>query len=241
MSLADRLAQRQAPAAVQHEQPGPKRHGARHADPFGVVKRSVHEALLEAMGPTLYDAHLDQRELEQQVMQTLQAVLQRDETPLTSADRARVAQEVADDILGHGPLERLLADESVTEIMVNGPYDIWVERQGRLYQTTVRFNDDSHLRRIINKMVAQVGRRIDESSPMVDARLPDGSRLNAAIPPATTRWCSLTIRKFLLRAQSLEQLVGLRQLAGSHEETDAGQCRALALLLGGDAVQRGGQ
>ena len=67
--------------------------------------------------------------------------------------------------------------------MVNGPFDVWVERQGRLYETTVRFNDDSHLRRIINKMVAQVGRRIDESSPMVDARLPDGSRVNAIIPP----------------------------------------------------------
>ena len=91
--------------------------------------------------------------------------------------------EIADDILGHGPLERLLADDSITEVMVNGPFDIWVERQGRLYETTVRFKDESHLRRIINKMVAQVGRRIDESSPMVDARLPDGSRVNAVIPP----------------------------------------------------------
>ena len=102
---------------------------------------------------------------------------------ISSDDRERIAREIADDILGHGPLERLLADETVTEVMVNGPFDIWVERQGRLYETTVRFNDESHLRRIINKMVAQVGRRIDESSPMVDARLPDGSRVNAIIPP----------------------------------------------------------
>ena len=106
------------------------------------------------------------------------------ETGLSRDERERIAIEIADDILGHGPLERLLADESVTEIMVNGPYDIWVERQGRLYQTTSRFNDESHLRRIINKIVAQVGRRIDESSPMVDARLPDGSRVNADHPAA---------------------------------------------------------
>ena len=89
-------------------------------------------------------------------------------------DRERLTSEIADDILGYGPLERLLADDSITEIMVNGPSEIWIERQGRLYETTVRFNDDSHLRRIINRMVAQIGRRIDESSPMVDARLPDG-------------------------------------------------------------------
>ncbi len=104
-------------------------------------------------------------------------------TGISRDDRERLVDEIADDILGHGPLERLLADDSVTEIMVNGPYDVWVERQGRLYETTVRFTDESHLRRIINKIVAQVGRRIDESSPMVDARLPDGSRVNAVLPP----------------------------------------------------------
>ena len=111
------------------------------------------------------------------------ATTSRSETGIARDDRERLADEIADDILGHGPLERLLADDTVTEIMVNGPFDVWVERQGRLYETTVRFNDESHLRRIINKIVAQVGRRIDESSPMVDARLPDGSRVNAIIPP----------------------------------------------------------
>ena len=105
------------------------------------------------------------------------------ETGISRDDRERLADEIADDILGYGPLERLLADDSITEIMVNGPNEIWIERQGRLYETTVRFTDDSHLRRIINKIVAQIGRRIDESSPMVDARLPDGSRVNAIIPP----------------------------------------------------------
>src|SRR5438105_8033378 len=120
--------------------------------------------------------------------------------------------EISNDILGHGPIERLLADDSVTEIMVNGPFDVWVERQGRLYQTTVRFNDDSHLRRIINKMVAQVGRRIDESSPMVDARLPDGSRVNAVSPPLSLRGPLVTIRTFSRRRLGLGAMIKLGTL-----------------------------
>src|SRR5207244_7040098 len=104
------------------------------------------------------------------------------------------------------------ADDSVTEIMVNGPFDIWVERQGRLYQTTVRFNDDSHLRRIINKLVAQVGRRIDESSPMVDARMPDGSRINAVIPPLSLSGPLMTIRKFGSDRLDIDDLIRLGTL-----------------------------
>ena len=91
--------------------------------------------------------------------------------------------------------------------MVNGPGDIWIERQGRLYETTVRFNDDSHLRRIINKMVAQVGRRVDESSPMVDARLPDGSRVNVIIPPLSLSGPLVTIRKFSKKRLTLDDMI----------------------------------
>src|SRR5439155_10350727 len=108
--------------------------------------------------------------------------------------------------LGHGPLERPLADETVTEIMINGPFEIWVEREGRLYESDVRFTDESHLRRVINKIVAQVGRRVDESSPMVDARLPDGSRVNAVLPPLSLSGPIVTIRKFSRRRLTLEDL-----------------------------------
>jgi pilus assembly protein CpaF len=101
----------------------------------------------------------------------------------------------------------------VTEIMVNGPYDVWVERQGRLYETTVRFIDDSHLRRIINKIVAQVGRRLDESSPMVDARLPDGSRVNAVIAPLSLSGALLTIRKFSRKRLDMSDLIRLGTLS----------------------------
>src|SRR6266542_3023366 len=96
--------------------------------------------------------------------------------------------------------------------MVNGPYDVWIERQGRLYPTTVRFNDDSHLRRIINKIVAQVGRRVDESSPMVDARLPDGSRVNAIIPPLSLSGPLITIRKFSRTRLGLPDMIKLGTL-----------------------------
>jgi pilus assembly protein CpaF len=135
------------------------------------------------------------------------------ESGLSRDDRDRITSELADDILGHGPLERLLADDSVTEIMVNGPHDIWVERQGRLQETGVQFNDEWHLRRIINKMVAQVGRRIDESSPMVDARLPDGSRVNAVIPPLSLTGPLITIRKFSRKRLTLDDMIKLGTLS----------------------------
>jgi pilus assembly protein CpaF len=119
----------------------------------------------------------------------------------------RIVKELADDILGHGPLERLLDDDTVSEIMVNGAHDVWVERDGRLHRTPVRFTDESHLRRIISKMVAQVGRRIDEASPMVDARLPDGSRINATIPPLSLSGALLTIRKFSKQRLDMDALI----------------------------------
>jgi pilus assembly protein CpaF len=196
MSLSERIAQRASSAAPSPERPGVPRRAAAHADPFATVKRSVHETLLGTLGPRLYDAHLDQRELEQQVTQTLQAVLQRDETPMTAADRSKVAQEVADEVLGHGPLEPYLRDTDVSEIMVNGHDQIYIERAGRLYPAATAFADEAHLRRTIDKIVARVGRRVDEASPMVDARLPDGSRVNAVVPPIALDGSLLTIRKF---------------------------------------------
>ncbi|GLZ35826.1 type II secretion system protein E [Lentzea sp. NBRC 105346] len=204
MSLSDRLAQR-GPAPT--EAPAVLRRTARHADPFAALKRSVHSGLLESLGPKLYDAHLDQRELEMRVRQTLQTVLERDETPLTSADRSRVAQEVADEILGHGPLEPYLRDPGVSEIMVNGHDQVYVERSGRLEPVEAAFADESHLRRTIDKIVAKVGRRVDEASPMVDARLPDGSRVNAVVPPIALDGSVLTIRKFATDPFTVDDLI----------------------------------
>jgi pilus assembly protein CpaF len=181
-------------------------------DPFAEVKNRIHLAVIGELGPQLFTATMDPIALRDRVVGDIRTHLAL-EAGISRDDRERLVAEISDDILGHGPLERLLADDSVTEIMVNGPFDIWVERQGRLYQTTVRFNDDSHLRRIINKMVAQVGRRIDESSPMVDARLPDGSRVNAVIPPLSLSGPIVTIRKFANKRLDLQEMIRLSTLS----------------------------
>src|SRR5213083_2121658 len=180
-------------------------------DPFAEVKSRVHFTVIGDLGPQLYNVSMDPDALRERVLADVRDQLAQ-ETGISRDDRQRIALEVTDDILGHGPLERLLADESVTEIMVNGPHEIWIEREGRLLQTQVRFNDESHLRRIINKMVAQVGRRIDESSPMVDARLPDGSRVNALIPPLSLSGPLVTIRKFTQNRLGLRDFVKLGTL-----------------------------
>src|SRR5215212_6372885 len=146
-------------------------HASSGPDPFAEVKNRVHLAVIGELGPQLFNSSMDPMALRERVIVDIRTHLDR-EAGIARDDRERLIAEISDDILGHGPIERLLADDSVSEIMVNGAHDVWVERQGRLYETTVRFNDDSHLRRIINKIVAQVGRRLDESSPMVDARLP---------------------------------------------------------------------
>ena len=130
---------------------------ARIVDPFAAVKASVHQALLDSLGPQLYDPHLDQGELETRVRHTLQEVIDSEETPLSLSDRTRIAQEVADEILGHGPLEPLLRDSEISEIMVNGPDKIYVERAGKMYSVDTHFSSDAHLRRTIDKIVRPRG------------------------------------------------------------------------------------
>ncbi len=121
-------------------------------------------------------------------------------------------QEVADEILGHGPLEPLLRDPEVTEIMVNGLDQIYVERGGRISRSTPSFTDEAHLRRTIDKIVSRVGRRVDEASPMVDARLPDGSRVNAVVPPIALDGSMLTIRKFAADPFTVDDLIAFGTL-----------------------------
>jgi len=185
------------------------------SDPFAELKRTVHQALLDNLGPKLYDARLTSTDLEQKVRQTLHEVLAQDETPLTVSDRARIAQEIADDILGYGPIEPYLRDPDITEIMVNGPNRIYIERSGRITPVDGRFNDEAHLRRTIDKIVGRIGRRVDEASPMVDARLPDGSRVNAIVPPLAVDGSLLTIRKFASDPYLVDDLVGFGTLSRS--------------------------
>ncbi len=215
MSLSDRLAEARRARGVDSSvrdaegfgSPAPTRV-RRATDPFEGLKRSVHAALLQNLGPQLYDSRTTQTELEQKVRLALQEVLALDETPLTVSDRARVAQEIADDILGYGPIEPYLRDPDITEVMVNGYDQLYVERAGRIYPVDGHFTDEAHLRRTIDKIVGQVGRRVDEASPMVDARLPDGSRVNAVIPPLAVDGSVLTVRKFSPDPYTQDDLVG---------------------------------
>jgi pilus assembly protein CpaF len=181
-------------------------------DPFAELKNRIHFAVIGDLGPQLFNINMDPDALRDRVLADVRDQLAQ-ETGISRDDRQRIALEIADDILGHGPLEKLLADDSVTEIMVNGPHEIWIERQGRLYETQVQFNDESHLRRIVNKMVAQIGRRIDEGSPMVDARLPDGSRVNAIIPPLSLSGPLVTIRKFGKKRLTLDDMIQIGTLS----------------------------
>ena len=182
-------------------------------DAFSELKRVVHSQLVETLGPKLYDAEMSQADLEQQVRLALQTALAHTDQPMSSADRTRVSQEIADDILGYGPLKPLLRDPDLSEVMVNSYKDIYVERSGKLQKVSATFADESHLRRTIDKIVSKIGRRVDETSPMCDARLPDGSRVNAIIPPLALDGSKLTIRKFSDDPYTVDDLVRFRTLS----------------------------
>ncbi len=171
------------------------------------LRHRVHSALIEELGPILYDKRLGEDELRSKVHEALHTAIAQERTPLSAADKAQLIQDVSDDILGYGPIDKLLRDEDVSEIMCNGPKSIYVERKGKLTLDEVTFVDEMHLRRIIDKIVAQVGRRIDESSPLCDARLPDGSRVNAVISPLSVGGPFLTIRKFAADPLRIDDLI----------------------------------
>jgi pilus assembly protein CpaF len=208
--------------------------GDRFAIPFSDLKNRIHMQLIEDLGRQLFNTDMDQQRLRLRVHDELRERLAL-EAGISREDRDRIVVELTADILGHGPLERLLEDDTVTEIMCNGPYDVWVERAGRLHKTPVRFADDGHLQRIISKIVAQVGRRVDESSPMVDARLPDGSRVNATIPPLSLTGPLLTIRKFGKTRMDMNALIKKNALTPETAELLAKcvQARLNILISGG--------
>jgi pilus assembly protein CpaF len=190
-----------------------RRRAPAHADPYADLKARIHHACIATLGPELFAAEAT-GDLSERVMRAVMEQLALDRTPLTREERRRIVHEVADDILGYGPLEPLLRDDSVTEIMVNGYNQVYVERSGKIDSTNISFVDDAHLLRIIDKIVSQVGRRVDESSPMVDARLPDGSRVNSIIPPLALRGPTLTIRKFSRDPYTMDDLITFGSVSG---------------------------
>ena len=163
-------------------------------DSWEAMKKKVREHVLEEVAPKMQGLGSD--ELSVEVKAALDKILQREDVQVSPLERRKFVQEMMADTLGYGPLDPLLADDTITEVMCNAFDDIWVEREGRIEQTTTSFADDGQYRQVIDKIVSAVGRRVDESSPMVDARLPDGSRVNAIIPPLAINGSVLTIRKF---------------------------------------------
>ena len=186
---------------------------SRAKDRLAEVKDKVHRELLAQLGPELYEAGMEQSELDTRVRAVLSDVMRRTETPLSGNDRAAITQQISDDILGYGPIEAYLRDDDVSEIMVNGPRQIWLERKGKLVQVPSDFKDEAHLRRVIDKIVSAIGRRVDEASPMVDARLADGSRVNAVVPPLALDGSALTIRKFATDPLTVEDLISFGSLS----------------------------
>lgn len=180
-------------------------------DPFVELKTKIHKAVISSVGPSLFRTDStsgdNRNEMVQRVQEAVVNILADDATPLTRGERQQLITEITDDILGYGPIDPFLRDESVSEVMVNDAKTVYIERRGKITLTNVRFVDDQHLERIIDKIVSQVGRRIDESSPMVDARLPDGSRVNAIIPPLAVKGPCLTIRKFRADPLKMEDLI----------------------------------
>ncbi|MHB8381870.1 MAG: TadA family conjugal transfer-associated ATPase [Candidatus Binataceae bacterium] len=210
MKLADRISQQnsQAPAQFQRSLIGgaAKKIKDTQAEGFSQLKLAVHNRLFETLDVSRLES-LEPALASSKVTSAITDILNEDGRLLTDADRNRLVEEIKNELLGLGPLEPLLWDDDITDILVNGHGQVYVEKHGKLHPTEVKFQDDAHLMLIIDRIVSQVGRRVDESSPMVDARLPDGSRINAIIPPLALDGPSLSIRRFGKRRFDIQDLV----------------------------------
>ncbi len=214
MKLNDRLRlnQSKADAKKGHSSEPAKEAGSASSDPMAGLKQRAQEALFAKLGGRLYDASLTESELEAIVADELSLAVGGESVMLSDTERRQLASQIRDDILGHGPIQAFLDDPTVTEVMVNGLDFIYIERDGKLTKTRTRFMSEPHLRRVIDRIVTSVGRRIDESSPMVDARLQDGSRVNAIIPPLAVDGATLTIRKFAADPFQVDDLIEIGTL-----------------------------
>lgn len=224
MNLAERLkesrAGRASPAAVPSARTGEDSTPPpmTSADNYSEVRRLAREAVVKNVGAQLADVTLTDDELRALVTVELQDALTKIDIPLSGEARAKLTTEIAQEVVGLGPLEPLLRDPSVTEIMTSGPNNVWIERHGKTERTGVKFDDEAHIRRILDRIVSRIGRRIDESSPKVDARLPDGSRVHAIIEPLAVDGTALTIRKFSEDKFTADDLVAFGTLSPTSAE-----------------------
>lgn len=179
------------------------------------LKNRVQEILMKEVEAELLDRSDEpeiQEKLQEKIAEVVQFILENEHPTMTRVERQKIITEINDEVLGFGPINSLLMDPTVSEVMVNGPHLVYVERKGRLEKTPVTFRDNEHVLHVIEKIVSPIGRRIDESSPMVDARLPDGSRVNAIIPPLALKGPSITIRKFSRDPLTVDDLINFGSL-----------------------------
>ena len=200
---------------------------------YFALRTRVHKRLLERVDLVALEA-LPAERVKSDIGQLVQRLLEEEAVAINAAERKQVVIDIQHEVLGLGPLEPLLADPTVSEIMVNGPKQVYIERLGKLYLTSVRFGSNGHLMKIIDRIVSAVGRRIDESSPMVDARLADGSRVNAIIPPLALDGPALSIRRFAVVPLKMDDLIKLKTLTPQLAELLDGMVKAkLNLLISG--------
>ena len=203
---------------------------------FNDLKAKVHDRLVEILDLSLIDS-LEEQTLRQEIRRLTANILSEDgmRLPLNADEKERFFREIQDEILGLGPIEPFLHDPSISDILVNSYRQVYVERHGKLQLTEARFKDDAHLRKIIDRIVSAVGRRIDESTPMVDARLPDGSRVNAIIPPLAIDGPALSIRRFSVDPLEMEDLITLKSITAEIAQLLKGivQSRLNVLISGG--------
>lgn len=203
-------------------------------DPLWLTRKKFADSLYSRLGSRLFDADLDRGNLEEVVSGHIDTLLTEENIPLSGSERQSFITQILDDVMGLGPIETLITDPTITEIMVNSTNPIYVERSGKLEQLPTRFSTQEHLRRVIDRIVAGVGRRVDEQSPMVDARLPDGSRVNVIIPPLSVDGPVLTIRKFSNDKLNIDQLITLGAITDEVAQLLAAAVKgALTILVSG--------
>ncbi len=215
MSLLRRLGgDQQKPPLGQNRKPGSvlgsrseRSSTSSRKEAYSDLMRRIQNRLLNELDPSLDISKAD--EVRKTIRELLDQILQQENIVLSRAERQRLFEHIVAEILGFGPLQPLLEDESITEIMVNGPKQVYVERKGKIYKVPITFEDDDHVMRIIERIVAPLGRRVDESTPYVDARLPDGSRVNIVIPPIALNGPVITIRKFFRTPLTVDDLIRL--------------------------------
>jgi pilus assembly protein CpaF len=226
-----------APARTPPPPPPPPSHHAANEKRAAAAKAvfgRIQMGLLERIDASAA-AKLSREELQRQIAELIAEIVSEEKLSVTSREQQELTVTLVDDMVGFGPLEPLLADESVNDIMVNGPQQVYVERKGKLERTDIRFRDNSHVMNIAQRIVTRVGRRVDETCPIADARLPDGSRVNIIAPPLAIDGCSISIRKFAKKSITLDIMIRQRNMAENLGKVlkIAAACRLNVVISGG--------